>query len=130
VETRPGKGNAMNRHMLRSKIHRAKVTGSDLNYEGSITIDRTLMDAAGIIQYEKVMILNLSNGLRAETYAIHGKRDSGEIVMNGAIARLAQVGDLIIILTFTSMEEKEAEKWKPAIILVDDKNGIVHAGSS
>jgi aspartate 1-decarboxylase len=111
--------------MLRSKIHRAMVTGAELNYEGSISIDQTLMEAAGIMPYEKVMILNLSNGSRAETYAIQGKRDSGEIVMNGAIARLVQVGDLVIILTFASMEDTEAEKWKPTVVLVDEKNRIV-----
>jgi len=115
----------MNRYMLRSKIHRAKVTGTDFEYEGSITIDKTIMNAAGIIQYEKVMILNLSNGIRAETYALDGKKDSGEIVMNGAIARLAQVGDLIIILTFTDVDDQEAGHWKPTVVLVDEKNRII-----
>ena len=94
----------MLRNMLRAKIHRARVTGADLNYEGSITIDETLMEAAGILPYEKVQVLNLSNGARAETYVIKGKRDSGEIIMNGAIARLALVDDLVIILSYCFSE--------------------------
>ncbi len=113
------------RHMLRAKIHQAVVTGAELNYDGSITIDQKLMEAAGMIQYEKVMILNLSNGARAETYIIQGRRDSGEIIMNGAIARLVHVGDKIIILSFIGLEEHEAVHWKPNVVLVDEKNHVV-----
>lgn len=114
----------MTRQMLHSKIHRALVTGADLNYEGSISIDQTLLEASGILPYEKVLILNLSNGARAETYAIQGKKDSGEIVMNGAIARLVQVGDYIIIMSFANMEESRAAQWTPIVVLVDGKNRI------
>ncbi len=119
----------MLRNMLRAKIHRARVTGADLNYEGSITIDETLMEAAGILPYEKVQVLNLSNGARAETYVIKGKRDSGEIIMNGAIARLALVGDPVIILSYCFVEEKQAEEIVPIIVLVDENNNIIKVRS-
>ena len=112
-------------HMLRAKIHRARVTDANLNYEGSLTIDETLMEAAGIIANEKVQVVNISNGTRAETYVIKGKRDGGEIVMNGAIARLAQVGDLVIILSSGLVEESEAKNMKSTTIVVDDNNRIV-----
>jgi aspartate 1-decarboxylase len=115
----------MTRQMLRSKIHRAVVTGADLNYEGSISIDQTLLEASGILPYEKVLILNLANGARAETYAIPGKRNSGEIVMNGAIARLVQVGDPVIIMTFGEIEESLAADWMPTVVLVDGNNKIL-----
>jgi aspartate 1-decarboxylase len=114
----------MLRYMLLSKIHRAKVTSADLNYEGSITIDQTLMEAAGILHYERVQILNISNGARAETYAIQGKKDSGEIVMNGAIARMTQIGDLIIILSYGFVEEEKAKKLRARIVHVDPNNKI------
>ena len=115
--------------VLRAKIHRARVTAADLNYEGSITIDETLMDAAGFLPYEKVQILNLSNGTRAETYVIKGQRDSGEIVLNGAIARLAQVGDFIIILSYGWVEESRARMITPVVVLVDENNRIVQTRS-
>ncbi|MCJ7811742.1 aspartate 1-decarboxylase [bacterium] len=111
--------------VLRSKIHRARVTDTNLNYEGSLTLDETLMEAAGIFTNEKVQVLNISNGIRAETYVIKGKRESGEIIMNGAIARLAQVGDLIIILSYGLVKENEAKKIKPKTIIVDDNNRII-----
>ena len=114
----------MIRHILRSKIQRPRVTASDLNYEGSITIDATLMDAAGLIPYELVHVLNLNNGARAETYVIKGKKDSGEIVTNGAIARLAQVGDPLIILSYGLMEEDQARFFMPVIVIVDENNRI------
>ena len=114
----------MLRYMLLSKIHRATVTAADLNYEGSITIDQTLMEAANILPYERVQILNITNGARAETYAIQGKKDSGEIVMNGAIARMTQVGDLIIILSYGFVEEERAKKIRAKIIHVDPHNKI------
>lgn len=115
--------------VLRAKIHRARVTAADLNYEGSITIDETLMDAAGFLPYEKVQILNLSNGTRAETYVIKGQRDSGEIVLNGAIARLAQVGDFIIILSYGLVEESRARMTTPVVVLVDENNRVVQTRS-
>ena len=114
----------MIRHILRSKIQRVRVTASDLNYEGSLTIDETLMDAAGLMPHEMVHVLNLNNGARAETYVIKGKKDSGEIIMNGAIARLAQVGDPLIILSYGLMEEEQARLFMPTIVLVDENNRI------
>lgn len=119
----------MLRHMLLSKIHRARVTAADLNYEGSISIDQTLMEAAGILPYERVQILNISNGERAETYAIKGKKDSGEIVMNGAIARLAQVGDLVIILSYGFVDEGKSTTIMPVVVLVDENNRIIRVRS-
>ncbi len=111
--------------LLRAKIHRARVTDANLNYEGSLTIDETLMEAAGIVANEKVQVVNISNGSRAETYVITGKRDSGEIVMNGAIARLAQVGDLVIILAYRLVDENEAQNHKSTTIVVDNNNRII-----
>jgi aspartate 1-decarboxylase len=112
-------------HLLKAKIHRATVTECDLHYEGSITIDPVLLDAAGILPYEQVDILNITNGQRFTTYAIKsGKRGSGDIKINGAAARLAQKGDLVIICSFASMSEQEAKKYKPAIVMVDGKNKI------
>lgn len=114
----------MLREMLRAKIQRARVTASDLNYEGSITIDETLMEAAGILPYEKVQVLNINTGARAETYVIKGDRDSGEIVMNGAIARLVQVDDPLIILAYHYLEDEQAADVPPKIVLLDDDNRI------
>jgi aspartate 1-decarboxylase len=111
-------------HVLRSKIHRVWVTAADLNYEGSITIDETLMDAAGILPFEKVQILNIANATRSETYVIKGVKDSGDICMNGAIARLAQIGDPLIILSYGIVKEDQAQFFKPVIVFVDDKNRI------
>lgn len=115
----------MLRELLRAKIHRARVTDANLNYEGSLTIDETLMEAAGIVADEKVQVVNISNGSRAETYVITGKRDSGEIVMNGAIARLAQIGDLVIILAYGLVDENEVKKHKSTTIVVDNNNRII-----
>lgn len=114
----------MNVELLKCKIHRATVTDADLNYEGSITIDRNLMDAAGLLQYEKVGVLDISNGARLDTYVIEGKRDSGVICLNGAAARLVQPGDLVIIVAYVAMSLEEAAKWKPTIVKVDAKNKI------
>lgn len=115
----------MYRYMLRSKIHRARVTGTELEYEGSITIDENVMESAGIVTFEKVHVLNLSNGTRAETYVIPGKRGGGEIIMNGAIARLAQVGDLVIILAYGLVEDEEVDQVNPVIVLMDKNNRII-----
>jgi aspartate 1-decarboxylase len=113
------------RTMLKSKIHRATVTEGNINYEGSITIDKQLMEAADILPYEQVQVLNINNGARFSTYTIEGKPGSGEICLNGAAARLAVKGDLVIILTYTDMPEEEARNYKPIIVQVDKNNAIV-----
>ncbi|MGB4107466.1 MAG: aspartate 1-decarboxylase [Alphaproteobacteria bacterium] len=110
--------------MLKSKIHRATVTQSDLHYEGSITIDRAIMDKADIVPYEQVDVLNINNGERFTTYAIAGKKNSGIIGINGAAARLAQKDDLIIICAYTHLEKKDGKKHKPVIVLMDSKNKV------
>ncbi|MGM9934353.1 aspartate 1-decarboxylase [uncultured Clostridium sp.] len=110
--------------MLKGKIHRATVTQAELNYMGSITIDKTLMEAAGIIENEKVQIVDNNNGARLETYVIPGKRDSGIICLNGAAARLVQPGDEVIIIAYAQMEEKEAKEYKPKVVFVNKDNTI------
>lgn len=112
----------MLRRMLRSKIHRATVTRTDLHYEGSITVDTDLLDAAGMLPYEAVWIWNVNNGERFETYTLAGSRGSGEICLNGAAARKAAPNDLIIIATFSWMEEQEARRWDPIVVMVDNCN--------
>lgn len=106
--------------VLKAKLHRATVTDSNLEYEGSITIDRTLLQAAGMHPFEKVDVLNVNNGARLSTYIIPG--GAGEICMNGAAARLCARGDKVIIVTYTWIEEEDANSWNPAVILLDDKN--------
>ncbi len=115
----------MQRLMLKSKIHRATVTGADLNYEGSMAIDEALMEAADLLPNEQVHVLNLSTGARAETYVIRGERNSGAVVMNGAMARLVQIGDPVIVLAYTWMETGEAKRFKPVVVHVDEKNRIL-----
>ncbi len=110
--------------MLKGKIHRATVTQAELNYMGSITIDKTLMEAAGIIENEKVQIVDNNNGARLETYVIPGKRDSGIICLNGAAARMVQPGDQVIIIAYAQMEEKEAKEYKPKVVFVNEDNTI------
>ena len=110
----------MRLNMLKSKIHRATVTGADLNYEGSISIDPKLIDAARLIPFERVEIYNCNNGERFATYVITGK--SGEICLNGAAARLVHRGDLVIIASYADMEESEALQHKPALVFVDKEN--------
>jgi len=112
------------RYMLKSKIHRAVVTEADLNYVGSITIDKNIMDAADIVENEKVTIVNNNNGERFETYVIEGQAGSGIICLNGAAARLAVRGDIIIILTYTILNNEECENHKPRLVFVDEKNEI------
>ncbi len=112
--------------LLKSKIHRAIITGSDIHYEGSITIDETLMKAVDLAEYEKVHILDVTNGARFITYVITGKKDTGEIILNGAAARLVHVGDLLIILSFCSLDKEEAKSFKPKIVHVDGNNHIVY----
>lgn len=120
----------MQRIMLKSKIHRATVTDADLEYEGSITIDETLMKAADIIPFEQVRIYNISNGNRFETYAIKGEKGSGTICLNGAAARKAHRGDLLIIATYVSMDEQELKGFTPKLVLVDEKNRMVKKSKS
>jgi len=118
----------MFRQMLRSKIHRATVTGAHLEYEGSLTIDQDLMKAAGILPYEAIICSNLNNGERFMTYAINGKRGSGDIILNGPTARKAAVGDHIIIFCYEYYGEEEIKKHAPKIVRVNEKNRIVNAG--
>ncbi|HBG06725.1 MAG: aspartate 1-decarboxylase [Geobacteraceae bacterium GWC2_58_44] len=115
----------MDRKMLKSKIHRATVTGADLHYEGSITIDRDLMEAADIIPYEAVCIWDVDNGSRFETYAIEGEPGSGVICINGAAARMVAPQDLVIIASFVSMANAEALLHEPKLVFVDDKNRML-----
>lgn len=112
------------RRMMYSKIHRATVTRTDLHYEGSISVDADLLDAANMLPYEAVWIWNVNNGERFETYTLAGERGSGEICLNGAAARKAARGDLIIIATFTWMEEAKARRWDPIAIMVDGANRL------
>jgi aspartate 1-decarboxylase len=111
---------------FKSKIHRARVTEADLNYEGSVTIDADLMEAADILPHEQVQILNVNNGERFDTYAIRGPSGSGVVRLNGPAARLAQVGDPIIILTYAWMEREELERHTPRVVHVDDRNRPLH----
>ena len=113
------------RIMLKSKIHRATVTDANIDYEGSITIDRKLMAEAEILPYEQVQVLNVNNGARFSTYAIEGEEGSGEICLNGAAARLAIKGDIVIILTYCHVSDEEARNIIPKVVHVDAKNAIV-----
>ena len=113
------------RTMLKSKIHRARVTSLNLDYEGSITIDRRLMAEADILPYEQVQVLNINNGARFTTYAIEGKRESGQVCLNGASARLAKKGDIIIILAYCQVEDSEAINFLPRLVYVNSQNRIV-----
>ncbi len=112
------------RTMLKSKIHRARVTDANLDYEGSITIDKKLMREADILPYEQVHVLNINNAARFTTYAIEGAEGSGQICLNGAAARLAAKGDIVIILTYTSVPENEAHDYVPTIVSVNERNMI------
>jgi aspartate 1-decarboxylase len=112
------------RVMLKGKIHRARVTGANVSYEGSITIDRKLMEAADILPYEQVQVLNINNGARFSTYAIEGQENAGDICLNGAAARLAVKGDIVIILTYADIEEEKAHDYHPKLVYVDAQNKI------
>ena len=111
--------------MMHGKIHRATVTQANLNYVGSITIDEDLLDAAGILPGQKVQIVNNNNGARLETYTIAGERKSGVICLNGAAARLAVEGDIVIIIAYALMDDKEARELQPKVVLVDENNHII-----
>lgn len=114
----------MQLHMLKSKIHRATVTQAELNYVGSITIDRTLMEAANILECEKVQIVDINNGSRFETYVIPGQPGSGTICLNGAAARCVQTGDKIIIMAYCQMDVEEAREYRPIVVLANEDNTI------
>ena len=111
--------------MLKSKIHRAVITHAKLNYVGSITIDKSLMEKSHILEYEKVQIVDIDNGNRFETYAIAGDAGSGVMCINGAAARCVQPGDKIIIMTFCQINEEEAKKFKPTVVFIDETNTVV-----
>ena len=114
----------MNIEILKSKIHRATVTEASLNYVGSITIDETLMEAANLIENEKVQVLNVNNGERLETYVIKGAKDSGVICLNGPAARKAAVGDIVVIISYASMDFEEAKTFKPTIVFPNAENKL------
>jgi len=113
--------------VVKSKIHRARVTEADLNYIGSITIDENLMDGSNLIEGEKVSIVNVNNGERLETYVIKGERGSGKICLNGAAARKAAVGDIVIIMSFGIMDFEEAKSFKPSIVFPDENTNLLKA---
>ncbi|MAN26876.1 MULTISPECIES: aspartate 1-decarboxylase [Mesonia] len=113
-------------HVVKSKIHRVKVTGADLNYIGSITIDEDLMEAANIIEGEKVQIVNNNNGERLETYVIPGPRNSGEITLNGAAARKVAKGDVLILIAYALMDFEEAKQFKPALVFPNEENNLLN----
>ena len=114
----------MLRTMCKSKIHRATVTGADLNYIGSITIDPELMEAADLLEFEQVSVVNVNNGARFETYVIPGERGRGEICLNGAAARLVHPGDKVIVISYGQYDEAEMERYRPRFIFVDEQNRI------
>ena len=115
----------MDIYLLKSKIHRATVTGGDVNYEGSLTISADLMEKCGLHEYEKILCGNMANGNRWETYAIRGKKGTGEIILNGAVAHLGKKGDVLTIMNFCSVSQKKAKKWKPQVIVLGKGNKIV-----
>lgn len=114
----------MNIEVLKSKIHRVKVTQAELHYVGSITIDEALMVASNIIENEKVQIVNINNGERFETYVIKGEKNSGVICLNGPAARKVAVGDIVIVIAYASMDFEEAKKWRPTLIFPDENNRL------
>jgi aspartate 1-decarboxylase len=112
-------------NVVKSKIHRVKVTGADLNYIGSITIDEDLMDAANIVQGEKIQVVNNNNGERLETYVIPGPRKSGEITLNGAAAHKVNIGDVLILITYAMMSQEEAKTFKPSLVFPDEATNLL-----
>ncbi|MFN3998896.1 aspartate 1-decarboxylase [Algoriphagus sp.] len=111
--------------VLKSKIHRVKITQAELHYVGSITIDEDLLDAANLIENEKVQVVNVNNGERLETYVIKGERGSGQVCLNGPAARKAAVGDIVIIISYAGMEHEEAKSYKPVLIFPDERNKLI-----
>jgi aspartate 1-decarboxylase len=119
-------GRNMQIQLLKSKIHRAEVTGGSLNYEGSLTIDEDLMDKVGFVTHEKILCSNLANGNRFETYVIPGTRGSGSIILNGATAHLGKKGNRLTIMSFAAVDKREAKNWSPKVIVLGQKNKIVN----
>lgn len=115
----------MQRHLMKSKIHRATITSADLHYEGSLTVDQDLLDAADLAEFEDVQVVNVNNGARFNTYVIPGPRGSGVIQLNGAAARLGLPGDLVIIIAYGVVDEAEMSRFAPRIVFVDGRNRIV-----
>lgn len=119
----------MRRKMLKSKVHRARVTGSDLHYVGSVTVDAELLEAADILEHELVHVLDIDNGQRFETYTIAGPRGSGEVTINGAAARLVHTGDRVILVSYADYDEAELAAYEPRVVHVDEHNRIVSVDS-
>jgi aspartate 1-decarboxylase len=117
----------MLRTLCKSKIHRAVITGADLDYEGSLTVDRELMDAADLLEYEKIQVVNVTNGARLETYVIAGEPGSGDMQLNGAAARLGMPGDVIIVISYAEYDEREAESHVPRKVFVSGRNKVVRS---
>src|SRR5512134_57585 len=115
----------MQRHLMKSKIHRATITSADLHYEGSLTVDEDLLDAADLVTYEEIQVVNVNNGQRFTTYVIPGPRGSGVVQLNGAAARLGMPGDLVILISYGVFDDKDARKLRPSVVHVDAKNRIV-----
>lgn len=120
----------MNRVMFKSKLHRARITQADLYYEGSLTIDEELMEAADLLAYEKVSVVNINNGERFETYVIPGARGGRDICLNGAAARKGHIGDEVIIISYTTMDDATARTWQPTVVLVDRNNDVASVSRS
>ena len=116
-------------HLLKSKIHRAQVTASSLNYEGSLSIARDLMEAANLLPYERILCSNLANGRRFETYAIPAEHGSATIGLNGATAHLGEIGDRLTIMSYAMVDAKEAKNWRPRIIVLGERNAIIDRGA-
>ena len=116
------------RTMLKGKIHRATVTDANLHYEGSVTIDPVLMEASDLLPFEQVHLLDVDNGARLQTYAIEGRRGSGDVIVNGAAAHLIHQGDTLIILSYATVSEEEARRMQPSLVYVDEANRIVRTG--
>jgi aspartate 1-decarboxylase len=117
----------MQRHLMKSKIHRATITSADLHYEGSLTVDEDLLDAADLERYEEVQVVNINNGARFSTYVIPGPRGSGVLQLNGPAARQGLPGDLVILMSYGVFSEEEAERHTPRVVLVDAQNRVVRA---
>jgi aspartate 1-decarboxylase len=115
----------MQRHLMKSKIHRATITSADLHYEGSLTLDQDLMDAADLVSHEEIQVVNVNNGARFTTYVIPGPRGSGVVQLNGAAARLGLPGDLAILIAYGVFDEAEVERHTPRVVFVDERNRIV-----
>ncbi len=117
----------MQRHLMKSKIHRATITAADLHYEGSLTVDEDLLDAADLVTYEEVQVVNLNNGARFTTYVLPGQRGAGTVQLNGAAARLGHAGDLVILISYGLYADAEARRHVPRVVFVDERNRIVRS---